>query len=125
MPDLEAIGQRIRRVIDGNGETHIQKKKHRTKFMIVSGTLLLIVMFMLALCVGPTSVINPVDAISSLFSGMFKNPESMTDMEVAVCSSRAPRALAAICVGISPRPPERLYSMSAAKISGISSSFRS
>ena len=54
----------IRRVIDGKGETHIERKKHRIAFISVTGVLLLLLVFMSMLSIGPTRIINPIEALS-------------------------------------------------------------
>ncbi len=100
MPDENRIILGIRGILDGKSETHIGKKKHRSKCMLLIGVILLLVMFTLALCVGPDSLMNPVDAFSNLFSAIQKGGSNMTDGEVTVYSSRMPRAVAAIAVGL-------------------------
>ena len=91
---------KIRAVIDGKGETHIQRKRHRMVFLSVTGGLLLFIMFLLMLCIGPTAMMNPIEALSNLFSAIGKDGSTMTDKEVIVFSSRLPRAIAAIAVGL-------------------------
>ena len=100
MRDENPVLQKIRSVLDGKSETHIGRKKHRSKCMLVMGVILLLLMFTLALCVGPNGLINPVDAYSCLFSAISKGGEDLTSMEVTIYSSRAPRAIAAIAVGL-------------------------
>ncbi len=100
MPDENPVLLKIRRVIDGKGETHIARKKHRVKFMLASGILLLLLMFTLALCIGPTGTLNPVEAYSNLFSAIGKGGSNLNADEVTVYSSRMPRAIAAIAVGL-------------------------
>jgi len=90
----------LRRIIDGNYGTHIERKKHRMKFLICLGVLLSLAMFTLMLCLGPTKVFNPIDAISNLFSAIGKDGSEMTPDEVLIFSSRTPRAVAALVVGI-------------------------
>lgn len=100
MPDENPVLLRIRRVLDGKGETHIARKKHRSKCMLLTGVLLLLIMFMLALCIGPNGIYNPADAFSYLFSAIGKGGSNLTNDEVTVYSSRMPRAVAAISVGL-------------------------
>ena len=90
----------LRSAIDGKSETHLGKKKHRAKIILFSGIVLLILMFTLALCIGPTGFINPLDAYSNLFSALGKGGNNMTNLEVTIYSSRMPRAIAAIAVGV-------------------------
>ncbi len=91
---------KVRRVIDGKGETHIERKKHRTVFIAIVGVVLLFVMFVAMLCIGPTDILNPFEAISGLFSAIAKGGHDMSNTELIVYSSRFPRALAALGVGL-------------------------
>ena len=100
MRDENPVLKKIRSALDGKSETHIGRKKYRSKCMLLIGVALLLLMFTLALCVGPNGFINPVEAYSSLFSAIGKSGEGMTSTEVTVYSSRAPRAVAAIAVGL-------------------------
>ena len=97
---VSSIRSGLRRIVDGDSTTHIGIKKHRTKFLIVSGTLLLFTVFTLALCIGPTKCINTVDAYAYLFSAIGQGGMDLTNSEIMVYSSRLPRALEAIAVGI-------------------------
>ena len=94
------IRETLRALIDGRGELHIQRKKHRMIFLSVTGAILLFVMFVLMLCIGPTTLLNPIDAMSNLFSAIGKDGSEMTETEIIVFSSRLPRAVAAISVGL-------------------------
>ena len=100
MPDENAITLAIRKFVNGNKETHLEKKKHATKVMFILGTVLLLTMFLLSLCIGPNGILGPGDAIGSLFSAIGKGGSNLTNTEVTVYSSRMPRALAAIGVGV-------------------------
>ena len=100
MPDENRVLLKIRSIMDGKSDTHIGRKKHRAKVMMVMGIVLLLTMFTLALCVGPNAVYNPVDAFTYLFSAIGKDPTQMSREEVTVYSSRMPRAVAAIAVGL-------------------------
>jgi len=91
---------KMRRIIDGHGDTHIQRKKHRMKFIIGVGTILTLIVFIAMLCIGPTKIMGPIEALSNLFSALGKDGSEMTPEEVMVFSSRLPRALAALVVGV-------------------------
>ena len=91
---------KIRGIIDGHGETHIQRKKHRMKFIVGVGTLLTLIVFIAMLCIGPTKIMGPIEALSNLFSAIGKDGSEMTPEEVMVFSSRLPRAIAALVVGV-------------------------
>ena len=87
-------------IVDGKSETHMGRKKHRMKFILVSGTILAIVIFLALLCIGPTGILDPITALSNLFSAIGKDGSEMTPEEVIIFSSRTPRAVAALAVGI-------------------------
>ncbi len=91
---------KMRGIIDGHGETHIQRKKHRMKFIMGVGTLLTLIVFIAMLCIGPTKIMGPIEALSNLFSALGKDGSEMTPEEVMVFSSRLPRAIAALVVGV-------------------------
>jgi len=91
---------KIRGIIDGHDETHIQRKKHRMKFIVGVGTLLTLIVFIAMLCIGPTKIMGPIEALSNLFSAIGKDGSEMTPEEVMVFSSRLPRAIAALVVGV-------------------------
>ncbi len=91
---------KMRGIIDGHGETHIQRKKHRMKFIVGVGTLLTLIVFIAMLCIGPTKIMGPIEALSNLFSAIGKDGSEMTPEEVMVFSSRLPRAIAALVVGV-------------------------
>ena len=90
----------FRRLLDGSGDTHVVRKKHRMKFLLALGTILSAIMFIAMLCIGPTKIFDPIDAISYLFSAIGKDGSEMTPNEVMIFSSRMPRAVAAMAVGI-------------------------
>ena len=98
--DDKGIKAKIRRFIDGPGETHIQRKKHRMKFILGFGTLFTLIVFIAMLCIGPTKTMDPIEALSNLFSAIGKDGSEMTPEEVMVFSSRLPRAIATLAVGI-------------------------
>ena len=100
MSDEKGFRASLRRVMDGNGETHMQRKRHRMKFILVFGTILAFVTFVAMLCIGPTKILDPITALSSLFSALGKDGTEMTPEEVMVFSSRFPRAIAAMAVGV-------------------------
>ncbi len=96
----EGFKAKMRGIIDGHGETHIQRKKHRMKFIFGVGTILTIIVFIAMLCIGPTKIMGPIEALSNLFSALGKDGSEMTPEEVMVFSSRLPRAVAALVVGV-------------------------
>lgn len=89
----------LRMLIDGHGDTHVARKRHRMYFILGFGTLLSFIIFVMMLCIGPTGLLNPIEALSNLFSAIGKDGSEMTPEEVMVFSSRLPRAIAAFAVG--------------------------
>ena len=100
MADENPVLMKIRNFLGGKSETHIGRKKHTSKMMLLIGAILLLFMFILALCIGPNGFMNPIDAFSNLFSAVGKGGNNLTNDEVTVFSSRMPRAIAAIAVGL-------------------------
>ena len=97
---MDDIRTTLRRIIDGKGETHIQRKRHRLVFISIVGVLLMVLTFIAMLCIGPTEIIGPGKALSSLFSAISKGGSDLSDSEVVVYSSRFPRAVTAVAVGL-------------------------
>ncbi len=97
---FEAIGDRIRNYLGSDSLTYNTKSRHRLKIVLILGIIGIVLMFMLCICVGPTSVLSPGDALSSLWSAISKGGENLQGDEVIVYSSRVPRAMAALAVGI-------------------------
>lgn len=100
MSEEGGIRATLRRFIDGNGATHMQRKRHRMKFILAFGTVLAVIVFIAMLCIGPTKILDPISALSNLFTAIGKDGSEMTPDQVMVYSSRFPRALAALAVGI-------------------------
>lgn len=84
----------------GEDYTHNTRNKHRLKFIIVVGAVLTFAAFTLCLCVGSTSVQNPVEAYSALFSAIAKGGVGLDSLETTIYVSRLPRTIAALAVGI-------------------------
>lgn len=84
----------------GDNLSHNTRNKHRLKFVLGIAILLIIVTFTLCICIGSTSVLNPVEAYSALFSAIAKGGNGLDTVETMVFVSRLPRTLAALSVGI-------------------------
>ena len=100
MSEAHGFRYSVRNIIDGSGDTHMQKKRHRMRFILVFGIAVTLLVFVAMLCIGPTKILDPITALSSLFSAIGKDGSEMTPDEVIVFSSRFPRAIAALAVGI-------------------------
>jgi iron complex transport system permease protein len=100
MSEDGGIRATLRRFIDGNGATHMERKRHRMKFIMAFGTVLAVIVFIAMLCIGPTKILDPISALTNLFTAIGKDGSEMTPDQVMVYSSRFPRALAALTVGI-------------------------
>jgi iron complex transport system permease protein len=98
--DNKGFRATMRRIMDGNGETHMQRKRHRMKFIVAVGTVITVVVFLAMLCIGPTKIMDPISALANLFSAVGKDGSTMTPDEVLIYSSRMPRAIAALAVGL-------------------------
>ena len=90
----------LRRLVDGNRETHIERKKHRSKFILAFGLVLTFITAMISMCVGQTSILNPVDVIVNFFSAISKGGSDLNNMEILIFEDRLPRTLMTIGVGI-------------------------
>ena len=84
----------------GDDQSHNTRNKHRLKFIIVIGAVLTFAAFTLCLCVGSTSIENPVEAYSALFSAISKGGVGLDSLETTIYVSRLPRTIAALAVGI-------------------------
>lgn len=92
------VREKLRHLIDGNGETHTEIKKHRIKSIAVLGGLFSLVLVISSLCVGPTKVIAPWDAFGSIYSVLCNGVQ--TADESLIIYDRLPRTIAAFGVGI-------------------------
>lgn len=84
----------------GEDYSHNTRNKHRLKFIVIIGIILVLVVFTLCLCIGSTSIVNPVEAYSALFSAISKGGVGLDTLETTIYVSRLPRTIAAIAVGI-------------------------
>ena len=99
MPEGKSV-QSLKRIIDGDGETHTSRKKHRSKFILVFGVVLTFLLALASICIGQTSILSPIDALSSLFSAIGKGGTGLEGNEILVYEDRLPRTLMTIGVGI-------------------------
>ena len=84
----------------GDTLSHNTRNKHRLKFVLAIGAVLIFVSFTLCISIGSTSIMNPLDAYSALFSAISKGGEGLDTVETTVFVSRLPRTIAAMSVGI-------------------------
>ena len=90
----------LKRIIDGEGDTHVAIKRHRSKVILLCGLILTVITAIVSLCIGQTAILSPIDVISSLFSAISKGGSGLTSQEIIVFEDRLPRTLATIFVGI-------------------------
>ncbi len=90
----------FRRLLDGKGTTHVEIKRHRFVFIMVAGAVLTLIVALMSICIGQTKVMGPFEALGYLFSAIGKGGEGLTSDEVLIYSSRLPRTVAAIGVGL-------------------------
>lgn len=86
--------------ISGKEMSNYKRRKHRFKLIIGIGVVLVFVAFTLCLCIGATSVLNPIDAYGALFSAISKGGNGLDLVETSVYTSRLPRTVAALAIGI-------------------------
>ncbi|MBE6517119.1 MAG: hypothetical protein E7Z67_02910 [Thermoplasmata archaeon] len=94
------IVDKLRGYLGADPMTHNTRSRHRLLVVLMVGSILTIVMFIICLCIGPTSVMSPAEAVKSLFSAVSKGGENLTYNELMVYSSRLPRTIVALVVGI-------------------------
>ena len=83
-----------------NGKSRTASRKARLKYVLAIGSALVFVSFTLSICIGATSMVNPIDAYSALFSAISKGGEGLSILETTIYTSRMPRALAALAIGV-------------------------
>ena len=91
---------KLRGFLGAEPMTHNTRSRHRLLVVMIIGAILTIVMFIACLCIGPTSTMSPVEAVKSLFSALSKGGENLSYDELMVYSSRLPRTIVALVVGI-------------------------
>ena len=84
----------------GEDQTHNTRNRHRLKFVVIVGAVFTFAAFTLCLCIGSTSIQNPVEAYSALFSAISKGGVGLDTLETTIYVSRLPRTIAALAVGI-------------------------
>lgn len=84
----------------GEDYSHNTRNRHRLRFVIAIGAVLTFAAFTLCLCVGSTSINNPIEAYSALFSAISKGGVGLDTLETSIYVSRLPRTIAALAVGI-------------------------
>ncbi len=94
------LKERFVHYLYGDDISHNTRSRHRLKFIIIIGTILSFSAFTLCLCVGATSVLNPVEAYQALFSAISKGGVGLDSTEMTVFVTRLPRTIAAFAVGI-------------------------
>lgn len=88
------------RYLNGEGLSHNAKSRRRLLVMMIIGVVLSIIMFIASICIGPTRVMSPIEAVSALFSSISKGGRGLDYDEIMVYSSRLPRTIVAFIVGI-------------------------
>ncbi len=86
--------------IRGEDLTHNTKNRHRLLITLVIGILAVFGVMLISLCFGSTSSLSLGEMFSALFSAIGKGGVGMTYEETVVYSSRLPRTLVALAVGI-------------------------
>lgn len=94
------ISAKIGNYLGSENLTYNTRSRHRLKFVLLFGAVGVVLMFMLCICIGPTSVLSPSEALSALSSAISKGGQNLTGNEIVVYSSRVPRTIVALAVGI-------------------------
>lgn len=94
------LKERALHYLYGENLSHNTRNRHRLKFVLAVGAILIVVSFTLCICIGSTSILNPVEAYSALFSAIAKGGVGLDTVETTVFVSRLPRTIAALAVGI-------------------------
>lgn len=81
-------------------ESRNSRNKRKLLIMLAIGLVLTVTMFIVCICVGPTTILTPSEAMSALMSALDKGGKDLTYEEVLVYSSRLPRTIMALVVGI-------------------------
>lgn len=100
MNEGNSFGSKMRHLIDGDSELHVDIKRRRSKIIIITGVVLTLITAMISLCVGQTKILMPTEALSALFSAISKGGSDITGDEILIFEDRLPRTIATIGVGI-------------------------
>ncbi|MCQ2070935.1 MAG: iron ABC transporter permease [archaeon] len=98
--NFDNVRSKLRRFIDGDGTTHVQIRRHRSRFLALWGTVIIVVMVLASLCLGPTKVLNPIEAVSALFNAIASGGQNLGPNEFTIYHDRLPRTIAGIAVGM-------------------------
>ncbi len=91
---------RVASYASGDSLSHNTRSRHRLLIMVSVGALLSLIMAIACLCIGPSGTYSPGEALSALFSAVSKGGQNLTVEEIDVYSSRLPRTVMALVVGI-------------------------
>ena len=98
--ELGGLGARTEGTTAPGHVSPTDRKKRRAVWIAAAGLALVCVFFIVSLCVGPTRVLSVSEMLSALASAIAKGGLDLTYDELIVYSSRLPRTLAALGVGI-------------------------
>ena len=84
----------------GEDYTHNTLRRHRLWLVMGVGIILTLILALVSLCLGPTSMMSPGEMFSALFSAIGKGGQNLNYNELMVYSARLPRTLVALAVGI-------------------------
>jgi len=80
--------------------SHVKRGKRRLVYLLLIGTVLIFVLFLISLSVGPSATLSLGETFRSLTSAIQKGGEGLTFNELIVYDSRLPRVMAAFAVGV-------------------------
>ncbi len=90
----------IKKYLGSDEISHNTRSRHRLLVTMIIGFSATTIMFLACICIGPTATLNPGEAISSLISAIQKGGQNLDYNELMVYSSRLPRTIIALAVGI-------------------------
>ena len=89
----------LRKDMERQDDSDVDRKKGRFRLIVVFGTFLSLVVFLISISVSTGGVIAVSDAIAALFSSIAKGGNDLDTVEMYIYHSRLPRSLAAVAVG--------------------------
>lgn len=94
------IANSVMHFIRGAEYSHNTKNRHRLWVVLIVGFVVMAIVFIVCLAVGSASTLSLSETFSALASAISKGGQNLVDDEITVYSSRLPRTMAALAVGV-------------------------
>lgn len=94
------IKEKAGKILGANEGSRVKHNKRRLVIIILVGSVLAFLMFLVSLSYGSYGNVPIQDALSAMISSVQKHGENLTDLESAIYDSRLPRAISAVAVGM-------------------------